>query len=202
MTRTWTVGRVAAALCVAGLVVAGCSGGGDAAPSGTTPMTASPSDPSGSGQPTTSAPGPTPWPEPTRPAAMERDDIEGAKAAAEYFLALYPYVYATGDLEEWREMSHPECAFCSAVADDVSELHSSGGYGVGGEISVAELGALPPDAEYSHFRVGVRGTESASSSFSAEGEQLATAQGGEVNYTIAVLADDVWTIRGLAMEEQ
>ncbi|QDB80004.1 hypothetical protein FE251_11900 [Georgenia wutianyii] len=201
MTRALMTRRMAAAVLATGLLLAGCSSG-DGQPEPTGSATDVSSESPSSTEPTTAAPGPTPWPEPTRPTAMERDDIEGAKAAAEYFLALYPYVYATGDLEEWQAMSHPECQFCAAVADDVSELHSSGGYGVGGEIVVAEMGALPPDGEYTHFRVGVRGTESASSSFSADGEPLASAKGGEVNYTIAVLAEDGWTIRGLATEEQ
>src|SRR5690554_3704314 len=49
---------------------------------------------------------------PAPPDAMRRDDVAGAEAAAQYFLQLYPYVYATGDLSEWEAMSDPECVFC------------------------------------------------------------------------------------------
>ncbi len=43
---------------------------------------------------------------------MEREDAEGAAAAAEYFIELYPYVMATGDTEEFEAMSHRACGFC------------------------------------------------------------------------------------------
>ena len=54
---------------------------------------------------------------PERPAALdEPPSVEGAVAVAEYFLLLYPYVYATGDLADWNALSHPECIFCASVA--------------------------------------------------------------------------------------
>nr|WP_146177626.1 DUF6318 family protein [Sphaerisporangium cinnabarinum] len=93
----------------AGCLVAGCTGGGDPAPSppvetSTEPSVTEPPEP----EPTTTGP-----PKPERPAAMERDDAEGAAAAAEYFLELYPYVMATGDTAEWEAMSHSQCDTCS-----------------------------------------------------------------------------------------
>ncbi len=148
------------------------------------------------------APGPTPWPEPTRPAAMERDDIEGAKAAAEYFLALYPYVFATGDLDVWGEISLPECRFCSNVARRATELHNEGGFGLGGAIAYDDVRALPPDGEFEHFRVGIKGYESPSSSHSATGEELESAAGGEVHYTVGVIHDGEWRILGVVLEGQ
>lgn len=199
--RTWL--RLGGALVAVGLTAVGCSDAdGDPTPTSGPTVSESPSEAPSSPEPTSPAPGPTPWPEPTRPAAMERDDVEGAKAAAEYFLALYPYVFATGDLEEWEAMSHPECRFCAVVSEQVSELHSNDGYGVGGVISIAEIGALPPDAEFSHYRIGVRGMEAPSSSYSAEGTQLESAEGGDVAYTLAVLPGPDWSIRGVAMEER
>lgn len=65
----------------------------------------------------TPTPPPTPTPEaatpPERP-DMSTVDAEAAKDLAVYFLRLYPYVYATGDVTEWKAVSHPECIFCSA----------------------------------------------------------------------------------------
>ena len=68
-------------------------------------------------------------PKPERPAGMDEFTIEGAVATGEHYLSLYPYMYATGDLSEWQAMSTPECIFCNNVINDVTELHSSGGWG-------------------------------------------------------------------------
>ena len=38
---------------------------------------------------------------PERPENMDEDSPEGAVATGSYFVQLYPYVYATGDLEQW-----------------------------------------------------------------------------------------------------
>ena len=188
--------RLVAGTLVGGLLVAGCADGGDQ-PGQTESATDVASEQSSSA-PTSSAPGPTPWPEPPRSAAMERDDIEGAKAAAEYFLALYPYVYATGDLEEWRAMSDPACEFCEGAARHSTELFSAGGYGVGGEIEILGIGAAPPDEEWAHFRVGVDGIESPSVEYSSNGEVLRTIAGGEVTYNFALLpTENGWVVRGV-----
>jgi len=122
--------RFGAGVVAGGLLAAACSNAdGEEVPTvASTPQvsaTTTPEPPSES-----PAPGPTPWPEPTRPPAMERDDREGAKAAAEYFLALYPYVFATGELSQWKAMSDPACQFCNGAADRVTELFDSGGYGL------------------------------------------------------------------------
>lgn len=57
---------------------------------------------------------------------MKRDDAEGAAAAAEYFIELYPYVMATGDTEEFEAMSHRACGFCGDALDDVARFRSEG----------------------------------------------------------------------------
>ena len=67
-------------------------------------------------------------PKPERPAGMDEFTVEGAAAAGEYFLLLFPYVYATGELSDWQAMSDPECVFCNNVINDVTEVHSSGGW--------------------------------------------------------------------------
>ncbi|SHE24177.1 DUF6318 family protein [Actinomyces glycerinitolerans] len=53
---------------------------------------------------------------------------EGAATAATYFLNLYPYVYATGDLDAWQNMSDDNCEFCNSVINNVTELHDAGGW--------------------------------------------------------------------------
>ena len=67
-------------------------------------------------------------PKPERPAGMDEFTVEGAAFAGEYFLLLYPYVYATGDLEPWQAMSDPGCVFCNNVMAKVTDMHSTGGW--------------------------------------------------------------------------
>ncbi len=74
---------------------------------------------------------------PQRPAAMGAVTVEGAVAAAEYFLALYPYVYNTGDLTEWKTLSHPECIFCASVISNVEAQHQASHHQIGGRITTS-----------------------------------------------------------------
>ena len=67
-------------------------------------------------------------PKPERPAGMDELSPEGLRLAGEYFMSLYPYVYATGDLSDWQAMSDPDCGFCNNVMTKVTELHSTGGW--------------------------------------------------------------------------
>ncbi|MGW9416957.1 DUF6318 family protein [Cellulosimicrobium funkei] len=138
----------------AGCLVAGCTGGGGPAPSPPVETSAEPSETeTPEPEPTTTGP-----PKPERPAAMERDDAEGAAAAAEYFLSLYGYVLATGDTAEWDAMTWAEtCEFCASVREDAIEIAESGDRFSGSEIlisnvEVAELdsftGAYPVLASY------------------------------------------------------
>src|SRR5665647_3280455 len=136
MRRGTTTRRAMSALvavgCVAGLGagVAGCSG--DPGPTPTVTEEPSPSP----------TPTPTPTPDasvkPERPAAMDVADSAGAEAAAVYFLELFPYVFATNDLTEWRPLSHPECIFCADVIRQVEEQAAIGVHTVGGLITVSE----------------------------------------------------------------
>ena len=193
------------ALLSACLLVA-CTTDSEPPPSDPTPApTAEPTtpaeEPSSPETTTEPGPGPTPWPEPTRPPAMDRDDIEGAIAAAEYFLALYPYIYATGDLSTWDEMSHPECIFCKGAADEVTELFEAGGYGDGGTFDVDDIAALPPDDEYAHFRVTFIGRETEAFSYSESGEIIASSPGDEVRFNFAMISDDGrWTTREISVQ--
>ena len=65
---------------------------------------------------------------PERPENMDEDSPEGAVATGSYFVQLYPYVYATGDLEQWRSMTRQDCLFCNSVITNVTELHDAGGW--------------------------------------------------------------------------
>src|SRR5690625_2739076 len=86
---------------------------------------------------------------PTKPPEMAGDDVDGAVAAAEYFLLLYPYVYATGDLDEWQAMSHPDCNFCASVISNVTDLHRSVDDFRGSRITIIEsFGDISAESPY------------------------------------------------------
>ena len=67
-------------------------------------------------------------PEPQRPAEADQHDLTGAIAAAQYFITLYPYVYATGDLTAFRAMSDATCKFCDSVITNATSMHTAGGW--------------------------------------------------------------------------
>ena len=67
-------------------------------------------------------------PEPQRPARADQHDLTGAIAAAQYFITLYPYVYATGDLTAFRTMSDATCKFCDSVITNTTSMHTAGGW--------------------------------------------------------------------------
>ncbi len=92
---------------------------------------------------------------------MGEESVEGAIAAAEYFVELYPYVYASGDFDEWDALSDEGCGFCSNVRDRAAELHADGGYSVGGEVEIyASDGGGPYEDGVYDIEFGVRFAES------------------------------------------
>jgi hypothetical protein len=70
---------------------------------------------------------------------MDDVSVDGAIAAATYFLSLYPYVYNTGDLTQWKAMSHPECIFCASVVTGVEEMHGLGQHQEGADFAVLSV---------------------------------------------------------------
>ncbi|MGY4645708.1 hypothetical protein ACVW07_003541 [Cellulomonas sp. URHB0016] len=57
---------------------------------------------------------------------MAEPSIDGAIAAARYFLELYSYSMATGDLVAWRAMSADDCIMCNKVIAEVEGLAAIG----------------------------------------------------------------------------
>ena len=106
---------------------------------------ADPADPPTTTPVTTAAPSPTqtPTPTPTPDAAtpperpdMSTVDAETAEAVAVYFLELYPYIFATGDIAEWDALSHPDCIYCAVVGAGVERLAAAGDLTGGGVVDV------------------------------------------------------------------
>lgn len=123
--------RVAGLIVAVGFALSACTGSTpDPEVSGSSTGESTPVA-SESASPTPSVPA-----KPQRPEAMKRDDAEGAAAAAEYFIELYPYVMATGDTAEFEAMSHRACGFCDELASQASAIQDAGETFVGGETTV------------------------------------------------------------------
>ncbi|MEE6295272.1 DUF6318 family protein [Georgenia sp. MJ278] len=67
-------------------------------------------------------------PPPERPAEMARTDEAGAVAAAQYFLSLFGYGAATGDVAEWDAMSDPDCLGCAGLREEMVATHRAGSH--------------------------------------------------------------------------
>ncbi len=121
--------RAIGVIATAGLALSACTG--------------SPPDPEASVSPSndptpavTASPSPEAPAKPERPEAMKRKDAEGAAAAAEYFIELYPYVMSTGDTEEFEAMSHRACGFCAELAQQALAIQEEGETFLGGTTKV------------------------------------------------------------------
>ena len=137
-SRPAWAGAAAVALVVG--LVAGCSGGGaKAGPSSSSPRTSSPS----SSPAQWSSPSPSLTPDaavkPVRPAAMDQVSAAGAEAVAVYFVNLFPYVFASGDLTEWKAMSHAECVYCANVLGGVKKMIAAGNRSEGGLVQISAV---------------------------------------------------------------
>ena len=92
---------------------------------------------------------------PERPGNMDEDSPEGAVATGSYFVQLYPYVYATGDLEQWRAMTRQDCLFCGSVITNVTSLHDSGGWVDPWVHTITETGYSDPGPGSEYSRVDI-----------------------------------------------
>ncbi len=128
------------ALAVASLVVAvalaACTGGSTPILTGIPSATASPS-PSASPDPSTSL---APLTDAELLALLPPDaaypDVRGAIETAIFFVAQFPIVYETGDLQVWDALSMPECIFCQSVRGNVRAETAVGDHEIGGKMTV------------------------------------------------------------------
>lgn len=129
LSRTRLVsGIVAAALPLA--VLAGC-GEDEPKPKFEEPTSASPSESSSPEEPV----------EPTPPAVMKGDGVEGAKAFVEYYFELLGYAQATGDTAAVEEVALTDCAACTGTVEFIRDVYETGGEVKGGDFTVSALKA-------------------------------------------------------------
>ena len=195
-SRRALVGAAAVALAVG--VVAGCSGGNaKPGPSATT----APATPTTSVSPTpTASPTPDASVKPVRPAAMDQVSAAGAEAVAVYFLNLYPYVYASNDLTEWKALSHAECVFCASVTDHVKKQVAEGHRSTGGLVSIESVSGVEVSPGF--FSVRVAATQAPSSEYAPDGSVADTSPGSDSQLTLVVLrSGSSWQVRAVQVDE-
>ena len=183
--------RVASLVIVTGLVTSGCTGSaqgpeatGGPAPSASEPASASPS--------------PSLPTKPDRPEAMERDDAEGAAAAAGYFIELYPYVMATGDTEEFEAMSHRGCGFCDDALRQANRIEAREYIYTGGESRLAVTTAYVRDGVTGIYPLDVEISQEASR-ITDGGVEIYSAEAKVSMSRIEMgMRDDVWVVVALA----
>lgn len=110
------------------------AGGVSSAP--TPAPSASPPAPSG-----TPVPGPTiapPPPKPVAPDTLDDPTPEGALSAIRYFYDLYPYAYATGDIEGLKDVSGNACGYCMKLMDRIEKFKADGGEAAGFVVEFAD----------------------------------------------------------------
>ena len=115
LSRTRIVAGVAAATLSLALL-AGC-GEDEPRPKFEDPTSASPSKSASPEEPV----------EPTPPAAMEGDDVAGAKAFVEYYFAVAAYAQNTGDVSSLRELGLPGCTACRGGVEAIERIYRAGG---------------------------------------------------------------------------
>ncbi|GEA90112.1 DUF6318 family protein [Cellulomonas cellasea] len=164
-----------------------CTGEPAAEPTPTRTASASPT-----AEPT---PTPTTTPEPERPTAMDDPGVDGAVAAATYFLSLYPYVYNTGDLTAWKALSHPECVFCASVSSSVDEMHALGQRQEGTELTLVPRESAEVEAGV-WFSVRLDVAQGEWTVVGLQGEPVRSGPAQNYAFTLAVVRDsERWVIR-------
>src|SRR5699024_4338228 len=134
---------------------------------------------------------------PERPAAMEQETVDGAIAAAKYFMELYPYIYATGDLDEWDALSDDGCEFCRNSRELALDLTTDGGFASGGAVEIfSGDGGGPYDDGVYAVVLGIRFAES--TFVYADGTEKRHRQAERPDFRMSMLwRDGDWVVLGV-----
>ncbi len=154
-------------------------------------------------------PSPTPVPTPTptgpvkpeRPADMDRTDEVGAAAAATYFLELYPYVMATGDLTEWDAMTWAEtCDFCSKSRESALAFDSPDFEYVGGAVKAELLKAYALDTLIGGYPLDFRLSQEEAATIGLGGEVLESLPAESDELRVEMMHDgSTWRVIAVAV---
>jgi hypothetical protein len=130
---------------------------------------------------------------------MEKQDAEGAAAAAEYFLSLYPYIMKTGDTAEFEALSHESCGYCKATLENEQWLRDNGGTFSGGEITTTLEQTYERDVVTGIFPLDIRIVQGPIVIVDSEGNEIDRVDRSESVARVEVgLRDGQWVIATVA----
>lgn len=92
---------------------------------------------------------------PVRPPEMDRLDEVGAVAAARYFIELEEYVFRTGDLAQWSQISLQDCGFCQGVREQAERVYGGGGRHTGSVVTTGDARLVGHDEALNGYAVEV-----------------------------------------------
>ncbi|HLS14410.1 MAG TPA: DUF6318 family protein [Beutenbergiaceae bacterium] len=140
------------------------------------------------------------YPAPERPAAMENNDIDGAEAAATYFLELVQYGYATGDTAELTDMSADDCSFCELIAGAVDEIYADGGRAVAEPIMVESVIAQIWTHADGDYAVETRFRAGAITEYDDNDELVDESPSEDLHLWLLLTYEDSWHVEGVESE--
>ncbi|MDC7122297.1 DUF6318 family protein [Cellulomonas fimi] len=157
-------------------------------PTGSSAATSSPTAPPGLDAP------------PDRDPAMDTPSADGAAAAAEYFVGVYDYAYATGDTGELDRLSSDACGFCRSAISDINQSHAAGETEEGGGtvIEYADGVEISPSEWYT---ATLRVKQHASTRRSATGEVVVQDPESKSDLYFALSWTDGWQVDAVDVME-
>jgi hypothetical protein len=123
------------AVLLASLLVAGASAGCSSDSGGTDPAT---TPPPGGTTSSVASTGPSTSPSlaaPVLPEAAKQPTRPGAEAFFRYFIDVYSYAFTSQDTTGLRQVSAPECKFCSSTVDAVESARADQEHTTGGDLT-------------------------------------------------------------------
>ncbi|UJP40328.1 DUF6318 family protein [Cellulomonas palmilytica] len=192
------------ALVLATLLLGACTEQAGATKPTATTHAATSAAPTPTPAPSPPAPSPTPSelpdvsiaPEP--PAALKGPaNADNAEVVAQYFLSLFPYVFATGDITAWDELSGEDCGYCDDITELAAADQAKGHHEVGGHLEFTFASAL--DFEDGTFYATVAFDEHPSRTVDGKGDVVEDFPGIKVTQAEVSLEwrDGRWLIQGV-----
>lgn len=123
----------------------------------------------------------------------DRPSVEGAAAAASYFMRLYGYTWATGDTSLWDALAADTCTFCATVRNNVAEAQAASLTDSGSVVEILQAdGAEITAGEW--YSADLRITQGPSTRRDASGALVSQSDGGTFDVAAELSWDGGWSI--------
>ncbi len=130
---------------------------------------------------------------------MSAGDLEGAKAAAEHFMALYTYARVSGDPAQLSAMSGTECSTCAAIVAQVDSAGANGHSATGYEVEIREAIATELVAGET-YTVEMKATEGPATVHDRSGNVVAESEETRRVLRMGLRWSGRWTVEALSVE--